>query len=180
MMTKKQPLGACDLCREPFPSGVSLYTSKRKPRQYCSRDCRNTANSRAGSAIRSAKVRRRIAAGEWQNPADLHRPDPANIAAGVSRARKREVQEGRWRNPALTAEAREKLSRPRKHTGALHCAIEKYKRGCKTSELTVEEHQAYLAYRAELRRERRARMTDEEREAQRAKWRTQSRQRRQR
>ena len=67
----------------------------------------------------------------------------------------REIAEGRWRNPALSAEARAKLSRPRKY-GAdplLHRAIEKLDHGT-MADLTPDEHARYLAYERERRQAR--------------------------
>ena len=160
MAMKQRPLGICDHCGGPIPPD-EWYTSKGKSRLYCSRDCRNTANSRAGSPARSEKIRRRIKAGTW-------------------------------RNPALSDTARAKLSRPRKHSGPLAQAIEKLGRGLAMADLTPEEQAAYRQYQAELRQARRdeinaaarrryrqkqSTLTDEEREAQRAKWRAANRRR---
>ena len=191
MPAKTAPIGTCDLCGEPIPR-EEWYTSKGAPRLYCSRLCRNTANSRAGADIRGEKARERVARGEWVNPADINPPDPARIGAAVSRFRRAEVEAGTWRNPALSDEARAKLSRPRKHSGALHSALEKLKAGCSVSDLTDEEAEAHRAYRQKLRdarrdelnaanreryRRRQAKMTDEERVAQRQKWREANRRR---
>ena len=52
MAEKTAPLGICDLCGGEISPGP--YTSKDTPRLFCSRECRNTANSRAGAAIRYA------------------------------------------------------------------------------------------------------------------------------
>lgn len=149
---KRAAIGICDQCGGQIPVG-DHYTSKGRPRLHCSIDCRQTANSRAGAPIRSRKAKQRVARGEWTNPADIHHPDPANISAGVSRARKAEVREGRWRNPALAEAAKRKLSRPRKHTGALARAIDKARTGGMAS-LTPSEHRAYLRWRRELRQAR--------------------------
>lgn len=185
MPDKRAPLGTCDLCDTVMPAN-RWYTSKGTPRLYCSRDCRNTANSRHGSAVRSQKVRERIARGEWTNPAEITKPDPAKVGAGVSRARKAEVEAGTWRNPALTAEARRKLSRPRKHQGQLHSVLQKLKQGQKVRDLTPEEREIHREYRRtlaarrrnEINREARRRykqrqeaMTPKERQEQRRKWR---------
>lgn len=185
MATKLKPLGICDHCGGEIPKS-QWYTTKRKPRLYCSRDCLNTANSRAGTPIRLEKVQARIASGEWQNPAALNPATPAEQSRRAGLGRKREVEAGTWRNPALTDEARIKLSRPRKHSGALHSAIEKLGRGVPSAELTDDEREAHREYRRRLRttrrdvinadyraryRRRQAEMTDEERKAQRAKWR---------
>lgn len=188
LMAKKQaPLGTCDHCGGDIPRS-RWYTSKRKPRLHCSRDCRNTANSRAGAPIRSEKARARVRRGEWQNPAKLNPPTPEEQARRASLGRKREVVAGTWRNPALTTAARKKLSRPRKHSGVLHSAIEKLGRGLSVSQLTPEEQEVHRQYRRDLvaaRRDevnawyrryyhqRQARMTDEERDAQRGRWREQ-------
>jgi hypothetical protein len=188
MAEKRAPIGICDQCGEPIPAG-EWYTSKGRPRLHCSITCRQLANSRAGAPLRSKKAKIRVARGEWINPARLHPPDPAMIAAGISQARKTEVAEGRWRNPALTSAARKKLSRPRKHSGALHRAIEKLKQGIRVADLAPSEQAAHRAYRRQLRlnrldearryrreydRRRWAQMTPEEREAQRARWRLQN------
>jgi hypothetical protein len=100
----------------------------------------------------------------------------------------REVADGRWRNPALTDEARKKLSRPRKHSDVLYAAIEKL-RTMKMSDLTIEERDAYHAYRSELRNARRdeinhlareryhrrqSELSPKQRKKQRAKWRKQN------
>jgi len=173
MASKQALLGICDLCGGEIPPHLGPYTSKGKPRLYCGDDCKNTANSRAGAPERSRKAKRRVARGEWQNPADLHKPDPANIAAGVSQARKAEVQAGTWRNPALDDVAREMLSRPRQHgdNPALHSAIEKFKRGLKIDQFAPEEQLAYRAYRRRQRRELWERTPEAEREELRRQWR---------
>lgn len=171
MPTKSAPLGVCDLCGGPIPPHLGPYTKHGQPRRYCSRDCRNTANSRAGNPARVAKLRRAVERGEWQNPATIHPPDPEEQARRARLGRLREVEAGTWRNPALDDAAREKLSRPRKHSGPLHQAIEKMGRGLKMGQLTPDEQIAYRAYN----RERRARWmeskTAEERQEMRRKWR---------
>jgi acyl-CoA reductase-like NAD-dependent aldehyde dehydrogenase len=88
------------------------------------------------------------------------------------------VAAGRWRNPALTDAARAKLSRPRRHTGALHNALEKLKRGLRVADLTAEQQDAHRAYRRQQRAELWARMTEEQRARLRAKWRADVRRRR--
>jgi len=183
---KLQPIGICDLCLQPIPPHLGNYTSKGTPRLHCSRECRNTANSRTGAPIRSQKILKRIERGEWSNPAELHPPDPQAVSEGIRRARLREVQEGRWRNPGLTPEAREINSRPHKHSGPLAEAIERFKAGARTADLTPEQQEAHRAYRRQLaaarreeinawHRERYARiqanLTEEERKAQSEKWR---------
>lgn len=137
MGLKEQPLGICDHCLGKIPR-KRWYTSKGKPRRYCCRDCRNTANSRAGAQARSEKAKARVARGEWQNPASINPPSPTVLSQRISCLRQQEVAAGTWRNPALGAAAREKLSRPRKYSGDLHSAIEKLKRG-KMSDLTEAE-----------------------------------------
>lgn len=190
MPDKRAPIGICDQCGGAIPA-AEHYTSKGRPRLYCSRDCRNTANSRAGAPVRARKARQRVARGEWRNPAKLHPPDPTNVAAGVSRARKSEVRAGRWRNPALTDAARRKLSRPRKHRGVLARAIERI--GIVGSAgLTPAERRAYYRWRRELAapraeairaaarqryRARQAALTPRQRDRQRATWRAQNKRR---
>ncbi len=163
MDEKTAPLGICDLCGEEIH--LALYTSKRKPRRYCSRECRNTANSRAGSPARSRKAKERVQAGQWQNPSPLVREDATpeeleawrkKVARGVSIARQREVREGRWRNPALDEEARRKLSRPRRHGDnlVLHSAIEKLGAGMSVFDLALEEQEEHRVYQRRLRQAR--------------------------
>jgi len=109
-------------------------------------------------------------------------------------ARKAEVSEGRWRNPALTDAARRKLSRPRKHTGALARAIDKARTGGMAGLPPAAPH-AHLRWRRELRharadairryqRERYHRLQGAlaraERESQRERWRAQNRRRQRR
>jgi hypothetical protein len=168
-VVKVEPVGTCDLCKGPIPPD-EWYT-RRGPRRYCSRECRNTANSRAGSATRLAKLRQRIAAGAWRNPATLRPPTGAEQASRARKGRQREVSEGRWRNPALSDAARAKLSRPRRHTGVLHSALEKLKRGLRVAALTAEEQDAHRAYRRQQRAELWARTPEEQRARLRAKWR---------
>ena len=158
MADKQLPLGICDNCGAPFPPGVSLYT-RRGPRLYCSPECRNAGNSRAGAPIRAEKQRQRVASGEWHSPHDYMTPEQISLAQSKAarRGRLREVAEGRWRNPALTPEAREKLSRPRKHgdNPTLHRAIEKLRQGVRLVELPQDERDAYHQYQAQLRAARR-------------------------
>lgn len=146
---KQKPLGICDLCGAEIPKS-RWYTSRGLPRCYCSRECRNTANSRSGSEIRRIKTLARIKAGRWINPKIFQTITPEEQSRRAKTGRLREVAEGRWRNPALTPEAREKLSRPRKHTGALHRAMEKLRHG-KMSDLSDEEREAWYAYRKQLK-----------------------------
>lgn len=151
MSEKTAPIGVCDLCAGVIKADE--WFTRRGPRRYCCVDCKNTANSRAGAPIRSDKAKERIASGQWQNPREKMTPE--QISETQSRAsrttRMREVEEGRWRNPALADEAREKLSRPRKHTGALHSAIEKLRAGVRMSDMTEAEQDAYRAYTHDLR-----------------------------
>lgn len=152
-MGKVQPTGICDYCLGPIPQGEWYKVHPpHDPRLYCSIDCRNAANSRAGSAGRKEKARNRVAVGDWVNPATINPPQKENVAAGVRRARLREVAEGRWRNPGLTPEAREINSQPHKHSGALASAIEKLKSGLHIADLTEEEKEAHRAYRRSLRK----------------------------
>lgn len=127
-----------------------------------------------------------MARGEWQNPHHLNPPSPEEQSRRSRLGRKREVESGVWRNPALSTEAREKLSRPRKHDGALHSAIENLGRGVSLTELSDAERQAYSSYRRRQRMARRddvnayyraryhrrhIELTNEESDAQRALWR---------
>lgn len=191
---KRAPLGICDQCGGPIAPG-DWYTSKGRPRLHCSLQCKLTANSRAGAPIRARKAKARVASGTWINPRSGMTPEQVTaVQSRASRAaRLHEVAEGRWRNPALSPEARAKLSRPRKHSGPLASAMEKLRAGRgATATLTEEEHAAWLAYRAEQRDRRRdairayyrarwARrwraMSEAERERLRARWREQNRRR---
>lgn len=161
MTEKSAPIGVCDLCGEDFPPNVSHYTTQRVPRRYCSRLCRNTANSRAGAEIRSKKAKERVRRGEWKNPSPVIREDATpreieawreKMSASVSDTRKQEVESGTWQNPALSDEAREKLSRPRKHgdNPVLHAAFEKLRTGASVADLLPEEQEAHRAYRREI------------------------------
>lgn len=170
MSEKTERLGICDLCKGAIRPAF-WYTSKGKPRRYCSRDCRNTANSRAGAAIRATKQKDRVAAGEWQNPHILRPPTPAEQSHRAALGRRREVEAGTWRNPALTDEARAKLSKPRKHSGALAGAIEKLGAGAKLADLTIEEQDAHRAYRREQQKRRWESMTEDQRNSRREQWR---------
>jgi hypothetical protein len=161
MAKKIEPLGVCDNCGETFPERVSPYTSKGVPRLCCSRRCRNALNSRRGAEKRSEMARARVRRGEWENPSPLMQDDAtqaevehyiAAMSAGVSRARKAEVEAGTWRNPALSPEAREKLSRPRVHgdNPVLHSALRKLGQGDSVGDLSTEEREAHRAYRRDL------------------------------
>ncbi len=155
MAEKRLPIGICDHCEGKIPV-QNWYTAHGQPRRYCSIDCRNTANSRAGNAVRTAKLRQAVAEGRWQNPHQLHPPTGAEQAARARKGRLREVAEGRWRNPALAPAARLKLSRPRKHNDdpLLHRALERLKQGTRMADLSAAERERYLAYRRQLRQAR--------------------------
>ncbi len=73
------------------------------------------------------------------------------------KGRLREVAEGRWYNPALSDEARQKLSQPRKLSGVLHQAMEKLNQKVSVTNLTPEEREEYRRYRRELARQKRQR-----------------------
>lgn len=105
---------------------------------------------------------------------------------------KREVEEGRWRNPGQTPEAKAINSLPHKYTGALADALEKVRIGVKSAEMSDEEREALSIHRKQKRdarkeevnqyykeryHARKQAMTDEQREAQRQKWREQNRKR---
>lgn len=192
---KRAPIGICDLCGDLIPRD-EWYTSKGRERLYCSTTCKATANSRAGAPIRSRKAKERVARGEWINPrARMTGEEISRVQSRASRAaRLREVREGHWRNPAVDDRARRKLSRPRKHRGALHRAIEKLRLGSMDS-LTDAERRAWTKYRRGLRqarldeirqhdreryRLRQARLTPDEREEQRVRWREQNKRRKKR
>jgi hypothetical protein len=154
---KVKPVGICDFCGGPIKPDEWYH--RRGPRQYCSIECRNAGNSHAGEPVRYAKLMNRVVAGRWINPRSLMTQE--QISAVQSRAsrtaRLHEVAEGRWKNPALADEAREKLSRPRKHSGPSADAIDKLERGISLRDLTQEEREAHRAYRRELRRQSRER-----------------------
>lgn len=154
MAEKLKPIGVCDHCAGPIPAG-QWYTSHGSPRLHCSLECRQTANSRNGNPVRMAKAIGRIKAGLWKNPAKLRPPTSEEQSQRARKGRLREVSQGTWRNPALTDEAREKLSRPRKHDGVLHSAIEKLGRGLSVAELTPDEQAIHREYQRQLRAARR-------------------------
>lgn len=167
MSDKTAPLGICDHCGGPI---ADPFTSKRKPRRYCSVDCKNTANSRAGNEERTRKLRERIERGAWVNPRAINPPNPANIGAGVRRLRLAEVEAGSWRNPGLSDAARAKNSEAHKHSGPLAEAIERLKHG-KMADLSPEQADAYRAYTRENQRRLRANMTSAQKEVRRQQWR---------
>lgn len=154
MPDKIAPLGICDHCGGPIPRN-RWYTSKGKPRLYCTLTCRNTANSHNGEPIRYQKMMDRIHRGAWTNPAKLHPPTSADQAARARKGRLREVAARTWRNPALAEAARRKLSRPRKHTGDLANAIQKLDQGLSVSDLTPGEAAAHRSYRRRLAHQKR-------------------------
>ena len=90
--------------------------------------------------------RDRVRRGVWENPAKLNPPTGEEQAQRARLGRQREVAAGTWRNPALSAEARRKLSRPRKHHGILHRVMEKLKHGS-VADLTEAEKRAHRKYR---------------------------------
>lgn len=160
---KTKPLGTCDHCAGPIKPG-EWYTSKGKPRRYCSRDCRNTANSRNGNPIRVAKLRESIRKGTWRNPVEIRHPTPEEQADRARKGRLREVASGKWRNPALDEKAQEKLSRARKHPPILHSAMEKLSRGARVADLLPEEQEAHREYRRHLRSQNREEINRKARE----------------
>jgi len=187
---KVAPVGTCDYCRKGIPVG-EWWTSKGRPRLHCSLECRQAANSRK-MENRAEWMRERIESGDWVNPATINKPTSETISKNSCAARLREVEEGRWRNPGSTPEARAKNSEPHKHTGLLASAIEKMGHGVKLKELPEDEREAYHVYARQLRSARKdeinqqyreryrrawAAMTEEEKETQREKWRQQNRKR---
>lgn len=166
MAEKIQPLGICDLCLGPIKDP---YTSKGKPRRYCSRECMNTANSRAGALERSRKAKERIAKGLWVNPHTIRPPTSEEQASRARKGYQRRVTEGRWHNPGQTPEARAINSLPHKHSGALAEAMEKLKHG-KMADLTPEQADAYRAYAREKTKALHDSWSDEERAKRREKW----------
>ena len=66
MTDKTAPVGTCDHCGGPI--APDEWHTRRGPRRYCSRECRNTANSRNGNPVRVAKLHEAVAAGRWVNP----------------------------------------------------------------------------------------------------------------
>lgn len=145
------PIGICDRCGGPIKPD-EFYT-RRGPRRYCSVDCKNTANSRSGAPERSRKAKQRVAAGIWYNPRSEMTPERISaVQSSASRkARLKEVAENRWKNPAITDEARVKLSLPRKFRGALHSAIQKRNRGIRMPEMTSEERSQLREHQRKLR-----------------------------
>jgi ribosome-binding protein aMBF1 (putative translation factor) len=155
----------CELCGEDVDQhGLGYYTSKGKPRRFCSILCRNTANSREGAPIRAAIQQQRVKAGLWQNPGDFvtdeERREFARMGGAVRAEQHQEaLDEGTWENPADAPGAREKLSRPRKHgdNPDLHRALEKLKAGGSVTDLTEAEAAAHRKYKRKVERRRRQR-----------------------
>lgn len=149
MADKIQPIGVCDHCLGPIDPR-QWYTSKRKPRLYCSITCKNTAISRAYAApVNRERMLAQIRDGSWVNP-QVAPPSPAEQSRRARLGRLREVAAGTWRNPGLTPEARAVNTLPHKHTGDLASAIEKLKAGAHVSDLTPAEADAHRAYRRAL------------------------------
>ena len=96
----------CELCGEDVDAhGMGYYTTKGKPRRFCSDWCKATRNNRVGAPIRSPKARRRVKAGTWQNPAEHHTPESLRAASLAGAAVRREqhraaLEAGNWQNPA--------------------------------------------------------------------------------
>ncbi len=152
------PWPACELCGEDVNQhGLGYWTTKGRPRRFCSLECRQSNNSREGTPIRTALTRERIKAGTWENPVNFTTPEQrreygklgGEVRAETLRA---EVEAGTWQNPADAPGAREKLSRPRKYADnpVLHSAIEKLGQGYSVSDLTSEEAEAHRQYRRKL------------------------------
>ncbi len=157
MSAKTRAVGICDFCGGSIPP-AEWYTTKGRPRLYCSIECRNTANSRAGNTKRIAKARERVARGQWRNPAPPETYSSEEQSRRARLGRQREVAEGRWRNPALSTEARQKLSRPRTHADnlQLHAILARLTRGEPLAEMTPEEKRIVSEYRKKLRAKRKS------------------------
>ena len=105
-MRKLEPPGICDLCKNRIRD--NLYTNKGTLRRYCSRQCRNTANSRAGADIKSDKAKERVRLGTWVNPGDYLSPEQRREAAhkggqAAGKIFREQVKAGTWRNPAMSS-----------------------------------------------------------------------------
>ena len=158
----------CERCGEPVTRhGLGYYTSKGKQRRFCSRGCRNTANSRSGAPIRSDKAKQRVRAGEWQNPAGRQTPEQHRAISqlgGAARAEQHRaaIEDGNFIKPSEYPGASDKLSRPRVHSDnpLLHRALEKLRDGS-MNDLTEAEAEAYRAYRREQARKLRQQPTNE-------------------
>ena len=142
------------------------YTTRGTPRLHCSVECRNRANAKKSAPAQRQRQLRRVHAGMWLNPNPVTQEAATEdqiahwrrrVGEAASRTRRREIKEGRWRNPALDAGAREKLGRPRTlgDNPALHQALKKKRRGTLTKDLTQEERDAVRAYYRERRASRR-------------------------
>jgi hypothetical protein len=92
-----------------------------------------------------------LAEGTWINPVSITPPTPEEQGRRARIGRLKEVSAGTWRNPGLSPEAREINALPHKHSGALASAIHKLRHG-KMSDLTEDEHTAWLEYRRELKK----------------------------
>ena len=152
----KKTIGICEFCGGAIPR-EKWYTTKGKPRRFCSVVCKNTFLSRNHAApVNSKRMRAQVADGTWKNPALLNPPGPKEQARRARIGRLREVAAGTWRNPGLTPEAREINSRPSKHSGPLAEAIESLRKTGKMASLTPAQADAYRAYRRQLHRKKRA------------------------
>lgn len=65
---KRLPVGICDYCEEPFPSGVPQYTTRGAPRLRCSVECRNRANAKKSVPAQRQRQLRRVHASTWVDP----------------------------------------------------------------------------------------------------------------
>lgn len=184
MPDKTNPIGICDYCGEAILD--SWYTTAGTPRLYCCDHCKGKGISRVTRFAISRKAKERVANGTWVNPAVVNPPSPVRIGEGVRRAALRKVAEDEAADPALAHAARRVLAIRQRKDATLRRALDKVERRVPTADLTPAELDAYAAYRAELdtaRREyhltwkrawyqaQRAALTDDEREAQRARWR---------
>jgi len=159
------PWPVCEFCGGDLDAhGLGYYTTKGKPRRFCSTWCRATHNSRVGAPIRSAKAKQRVRAGTWENPAKYHTPESLRAAALAGAAVRTEqhraaLEAGTWQNPADAPGAREKLSRPRRYgdNPVLHAAMEKLSQGLHMADLTEAEAEAFRAHSRQLARRLRQR-----------------------
>jgi ribosomal protein L29 len=148
---KIKPAGICDFCGGEIK--LSWRTTKNQLRQYCSIECRNTANAQAGNPARIEKVKQNVKNGKWKNPAAgiTHEQIVANAKKGGAAAGakfKAQVAAGTWVNPALSKSARKKLSRPRTIKDLiLHEAISKLSHGMSVNDLPKTYAVRYRAYR---------------------------------
>ena len=148
----------CELCGDDVDDhGLGHYTVDGKRRRFCSVECRQLHNARAGAPLRAIKMRQRVHSGLWTNPLDFTTHDERSEygkRGGEARAAQAqaEIQQGTWVPPSTRPGAREKLSRPRKHTDdpVLHSALEKLTAGGHVPDLTDAEREAHNRYRREL------------------------------